>query len=251
MRVLIVDDEPLARGVIAQLLNKRGGMEVVGQARNGDEAVKLIGELQPDLVFLDVQMPGLDGFGVVRAFPADEFPWVIFATAFDEHALQAFEVSAVDYLLKPFTDERFDRALDRVIRLQAAAKQADLAARLETLVQQADTAPSDQTRFAIKSGGSVYFLDFAEIDWIEAANNFVRFHASGKRHLLRATMASVERRLDPAAFARIHRSTIVRLDRVRQLKPQEHGDYLVVLRDGTELRMSRRRREELRARLPL
>jgi len=196
-------------------------------------------------------MPGLDGFGVVRSFSAQDFPWVIFATAFDEHALQAFEVSAVDYLLKPFTDERFDRALDRVLQLHAAARQADLTTRLESLVQQVDAQPSHLTRFAIKSGGSVYFLDFEEIDWIEAANNFVRFHANGKRHLLRATMASVETRLDQAAFARIHRSTIVRLDRVRQLKPQEHGDYLVVLRDGTELRMSRRRREELRARLPL
>ena len=250
MKVLIVDDEPLAREVIAGLLARHEDMEVVGQAGSGEDAIELIRAKQPDLVFLDVQMPGCDGFEVVRALELDPMPQIVFATAFDEHALRAFEVHAVDYLLKPFSDERFEQSLARARAVHAASKRSELAERLMELVASSDVGRPRGQRFAIKSGGAVYFLDAEEIDWIEAANNSVRFHAGGKRHLMRATIRSVEEQLDEQAFARIHRSTIVRLDRIRKLVPQEHGDYLVVLRDGTELRMSRRRREELRARLP-
>lgn len=250
MKVLIVDDEPLAREVIAQLLAEEEDVQIVGQAGSGEDAIEQIRASQPDLVFLDVQMPGCDGFGVIRAIGEDAMPQVVFATAFDEHALKAFEVHAVDYLLKPFSDERFAQALARARRVHQESKRSELAARLMELVAESDVARPKEQRFAIKSGGAVYFLDAEEIDWIEAANNSVRFHAGGKRHLMRATIRSVEEQLDEQAFARIHRSTIVRLDSIRKLVPQEHGDYLVVLRDGTELRMSRRRREELRARLP-
>lgn len=250
MRVLIVDDEPLAREVIAQLLAEEEDVQIVGQAGSGEDAIEQIRAKHPDLVFLDVQMPGCDGFGVIRAIGEDAMPQVVFATAFDEHALKAFEVHAVDYLLKPFSDERFMQALGRARQVHQESKRSELAARLMELVAESDVTRPKEQRFAIKSGGAVYFLDAEEIDWIEAANNSVRFHAGGKRHLMRATIRSVEEQLDEQAFARIHRSTIVRLDRIRKLVPQEHGDYLVVLRDGTELRMSRRRREELRARLP-
>jgi two-component system LytT family response regulator len=250
MKVLIVDDEPLAREVIAQLLAKHDDVDVVGEAGSGEDAIEKIRALQPDLVFLDVQMPGCDGFGVLRAVGPDAIPQVIFATAFDEHALRAFEVHAVDYLIKPFRDERFEKALARAKEVHQSTKRSDLAQRLMELVAESGARPSQDQHFAIKSGGTVYFLDVEEIDWIEAANNSVRFHAGGKRHLMRATISSIESQLDEHDFARIHRSTIVRLDRIRKLVPQEHGDYLVVLRAGTELRMSRRRREELRARLP-
>lgn len=250
MRILIADDEPLAREVVRSLLESHEGVEIIGEAGSGTEAIEKIRALQPDLVFLDVQMPGCDGFGVVREIGAEQMPQVIFATAFDEHAVRAFEVHAIDYLLKPFTDERFEKALQRAFEANQTSKQSELAARLMELVAESHTPSASEQRFAIKSGGAVYFLDASEIDWIEAANNSVRFHAGGKRHLMRATIRSIEEQLDPQQFVRIHRSTIVRLDRVRKLVLQEHGDYLVILRDETELRMSRRRREELRARLP-
>jgi len=250
MRVLIADDEPLAREVLRQLLSERDDVELVGEASSGTDAVEKIRALQPDLVFLDVQMPGCDGFAVVREVGAEHMPQVVFATAFDEHAVRAFEVHAVDYLLKPYTDERFEQALNRALQVHQDSKRSELATRLMELVAESSSTQAGERRFAIKSGGAVYFLDAQEINWIEAANNSVRFHAGGKRHLMRATIRSIEEQLDDQHFARIHRSTIVRLDRIRKLVPQEHGDYLVVLRDGTELRMSRRRREELRARLP-
>jgi two-component system, LytTR family, response regulator len=263
IRVLVVDDEPLARGVITHLLRQMPDVEMIGECGDGREAVQMIQTRAPDLVFLDIQMPGMDGFGVIRAIPPENLPLIVFVTAFDEYAVQAFDVHAIDYLLKPFTDERFDQAFARARELLNHRERSDFADRLLALIAEQDLAAAEHpslnrkhppkardTRFAIKSGSAVYLLDAEEIDWVEAANNFVRFHAGGKRHLMRATISSIEQRLDPNEFVRIHRSTIVRVDRIRQLQPQVHGDFQVILRDGTPLRMSRRRREELRARLP-
>ncbi len=271
IRVLVVDDEPLAREVLANLLAAQEGVELVGQCKSGREAVVAIQEQAPDLVFLDIQMPGMDGFGVIRAIGAEHMPLVVFVTAFDEFALRAFEVHAVDYLLKPFTDDRFLRALEHARAWLRTHERGEFGRKLMKLVAQNRELLGDAgaaavgggqglpgggparwlQRLTIKSAGSVYFLDVDEIDWIEAANNCVKLHCGERSHLMRATISSIEAQLDPTQFVRIHRSTVVRTDRIRRLRPQEHGDYQVLLRDGTELRMSRRRREELRARLPL
>jgi two-component system, LytTR family, response regulator len=244
IHALIVDDEPLARRGIRVRLERAGGVEVIGECASGSEAVSVIRHLEPDLVFLDVQMPGLDGFGVVDQVGADRMPPVVFVTAYDAHALRAFDVHALDYLLKPIDDERFDTAVERakrrVAERQVSATGYKLAAALDDLRPR---------RILIKDRGRVVILNEADVDWVEAEGDYVRVHAAGRGHLLRETMAAMEERLDPTSFARIHRSTIVNVSRIRELKPHPNREFTVVLKDRTQLRLSRSYRDALRGHL--
>lgn len=233
IRTLIVDDEPLARSNILALLRKDAQIEISGEAGSGAEALAEIRRSAPDLVFLDVQMPECDGFDVLEQLDLTISPVIIFVTAYDQYALRAFEAGALDYLLKPFDDARFTRALDR-------AKCKILSNR---------EAPKKLERLAIKSVGLVSFVKLSEIDWIEAADYYASLHVGPKTHFLRRSMADLEQDLDAAMFCRIHRSTIVNLNRVRGLKVGKDGEYDVVLEDGTRLSLSRRYRKELQSRM--
>ena len=233
IRTLIVDDEPLARSSLSLLLRRDSEIEIIGESGSGSEALSRIRALKPDLVFLDVQMPECDGFDVLEMLGKDLPPAVIFVTAYDQYALRAFEAGALDYLLKPFDNARFDRALDR-------AKQRLL---------HRDDSPRNLERVVIKSTGQVVFVKISEIDWIEAADYYACLHVGPRTHLLRRSMAELEQELDPAIFCRIHRSTIVNLDCVRGLKLTEDGEYKVLLDNGVQLRMSRRYSKELHSRL--
>jgi two-component system LytT family response regulator len=248
MRVVIADDEPLARERIELLLAGRPDVEVVAAAGDGRAAVEAVRAHRPDLLFLDVQMPELDGFGVLRELGADAPPAVVFCTAYDQFALRAFEVHALDYLLKPFDEERFTAALERA-RAQVARRGAgeDLGAKLAALLAAARPAAAEAKadRLAVKTDGRVLLVKHADIDWVEAADNYVNLHVGRDSHLMRETMNSLEQRLDPERFVRISRSTIVNLDRVKELQPMFHGDYTVILRDGTKLSLSRNYRERL------
>lgn len=251
MRTLIVDDEPLARERLRSLMEADGEVEVIGECADGKSAVTAIREKKPDLVFLDVQMPAMDGLSVCEAVGAERMPPTIFVTAFDQYAVRAFDVDAVDYLLKPFDRSRFQAALQRAkdhvrqrsdagVRNQLMSLLAD-AGRPQTEAAAANTSE----RLAVKTGGKVVFLRSDEIDWIEAAGNYSRLHVGKRMHLLRETMTALEARLDPKLFVRIHRSTIINLERVRELQPYFHGDYIVILHDGTQLTLSRTHRQKL------
>jgi two-component system LytT family response regulator len=258
VRVLVVDDEPLARRGIRARLAGLEGVEVVGEATGGREAVGMIAELRPDLVFLDVQMPGMDGFGVVEAVGPDRMPVTIFVTAYDQHALRAFEAQALDYLLKPIDDERFEQALARAQRRIAERRESALGRRVaaalaeEGVADPAAVAEPAQAgggratdRFLIKTGGRLLVVPAEEVDWIEAAADYVRLHVGKKQYLLRDRISSLAERLDPARFARIHRSTIVNVERIRELQPYFNREYIAVLKDGTTLKMSRGYRDGL------
>jgi two-component system, LytTR family, response regulator len=258
IKTLVVDDEPLARRNLRVLLEADPEIELVGEAAGGAQALALISEHSPDLVFLDVQMPETDGFGVLERLEAGRLPVVIFVTAFDKYALKAFDFHALDYLLKPFDDSRFEKALARAKRQLAQRELKDLSRRLISLLEDraaphasehegatAEKPARYQTRFLIKSGGRVSFVRADEVDWIEADDYYVKLHVKGRGHLLRETMNDVESRLDPEVFVRIHRSSIVNMERVRELQQMFGGDYSVVLHDGTQLKLSRARRERL------
>jgi len=250
IRTVIVDDEPLARERMRSLLGSEADVEVVGEARDGVEAVEAILGQSPDLVFLDVQMPKLDGFEVIQTVGADRMPAVVFVTAYDQHALRAFEVQALDYLLKPFDHERFQGALKRVRRQMDSQETGDLGRRLLALVKDLKTdRPTRSDRLVVKSGGRLFFLRSDEIDWIEAAGNYVRLHVGNEGHLLRETMNSIEGRLNPDIFFRIHRSHIVNIERIKELQPWFNGEYVVILRNGSRLTLSRGYREKLQERL--
>jgi two-component system LytT family response regulator len=249
LKTLVVDDEPLARERVVSLLQGEQDIELLGECRDGQEAIAAIQQLSPDLVFLDVQMPGADGFQVLQAVGADKMPMVIFVTAYDQHALRAFEVRALDYLLKPFDRERFH---DAVTRAKASIEQqetGDLGRRLLALVKDLRPAAPKTDRIVVKSGGRLFFLRCDEIDWIEAAGNYARLHVAHESHLLRETMTSLESRLDPEKFFRIHRSRIVNMERIQELQPWFNGEYVVILRNGTRLTLSRGYREKLQDRL--
>lgn len=254
IRVLVVDDEPLARAGVCELLARDPDLDIVGEAANGEEAVTAIAELQPDLVMLDVQMPGMTGFEVLRAVGPERMPAVVFITAYDQFAVRAFEVNAVDYLLKPFDDERFALTLTRAKKAVRQSHAGQLSRRLAELLQNAGPAvpapapkpaPAYTDRLVVKSGGRVFFLRSDEVDWVEAADYYVRLHAGGKTHLLRETMNALEGRLDPRKFFRVHRSAIVNLDRIREMQPYFRGEHVLILQDGTKLKLSRSRREKL------
>jgi two-component system LytT family response regulator len=245
IRVLLVDDEPLARQRLRALLEAEPDMEIAGECADGGQAVEAIRRHRPDLVFLDVRMPELDGFGVLDALAEEPRPAVVFVTAYDRFALKAFEVNALDYLLKPFDRERFRKALERAREQIGRTQGEEVSAQLRDLLKDARDGRKYLDRVVIKSASRVFFLRVGEIDWIEAAGNYLKLHAGGEAHLLRETMNNLEARLDPACFLRIHRSTIVNIERIQELQPWFHGDYLVLLHDGTRLTLSRGYRQKL------
>ncbi len=248
IRTLVVDDEPLAREGVRVRLESERDVQLVGEAGDGPAAVEAIRRLLPDLVVLDVQMPGMDGFEVLARVADACLPAVVFVTAYDRYALRAFEVHALDYLLKPFTAARLHDAIERVRReLARDDDRDDLAAVMGMIgARERGVAPAEYAgRWAVKDGERYLMLRAEEVDWIEAAANYVRFHARGTSFLLRSTLAAVAATLDPRRFARIHRSTIVNIDRVREVRPEWHGDFDVLLAGGQVLRMSRRYREAL------
>lgn len=270
IRALIVDDEPLAREGIRLLLEDDPDVEVVAECGSGAQAATLIAEEDPDLVFLDVEMPELNGFEVLEKTAADRLPFIIFVTAHDQFAIRAFEVHALDYLLKPFEDARFYEALERVktevrhthdsqFAKRVSAMLADRKVAEEPLTAEPPTAdplgPPEAVRtggrapwlerLVVKRAGRVFFIEVGDVDWIEAADYYARVHVGPESFLLRKTMKSLEESLDPARFVRVHRSSIVRLDFVRELQPYFRGEYVVVLQDGTKLRLSRGRRRRI------
>ncbi len=241
-KILVVDDEPLARGKLLRLLAAEDGVEVIGEAASFAEAAQAIRALRPELLLLDVQLPDRSGFELLAAVPEEVRPEVIFVTAHDEHAVRAFAVRAVDYLVKPYDRERLRAALERGREQVEKRRREAGAAAGEARATAAEVDP--MTRFVVRSVGRLLLIDVAEVDWIEAAGNYVRLHHGRESHLLRETMSALEARLSPRRFARIHRSTIVNLDRVRELHHILHGDYSVLLRDGTRLTLSRGYREQ-------
>ncbi len=256
IKTLIVDDEPLARRNLRLLLEKDSQIEIIDECRNGREAVNAIKGLSPDLLFLDIQMPEMDGFDVLEKVGADKIHAIIFVTAFDQYALKAFEVHALDYLLKPFDDLRFEKALQQA-KSQIEQREINklskkLLALLEDRVSDREHRAQEKTylhRLMIKLANRVLLLKVADIDWIEADGNYAKLHVGNKAHMLREKMHDLESQLDPDTFVRVHRSIIVNLDRIKELHPHFNGDYVIVLADGTQLRLSRSRREQLEARL--
>ncbi|HEX2190946.1 MAG TPA: LytTR family DNA-binding domain-containing protein [Longimicrobiaceae bacterium] len=251
LRALIVDDEPLGRERVRQLLAAEEDVEVVGECGHGGEAVVAIEELAPDLVFLDVQMPELDGFGVVEAVGPERMPVTVFVTAYEEFALRAFEASALDYLLKPFDRARFRQALERVREQLRLRRDGELRAQLSTLLAEIRPRRSHLERLVVRSGGRIRFVRVDEVDWFEAEGNYVRVHVGERSHLVRQTMSGLEAELDPARFVRIHRSTIAAVDRIEHIEPLFQGEYAVVLRGGRKLTSSRGYRERLHEALGL
>ena len=246
LRALIVDDEPPARRKLRGFLSREADFEVVGEAGSGPEAVAAVKELQPDVVFLDIQMPGMDGFEVLQALQClgGDMPCLVFATAYDQYALKAFEVCALDYLLKPFDRERLQSTLKRV-RAHLEEEPTDLRQRMEELLRRLEERRRYPSRFLVKSRGRTIFLKVEEIDWIEAAANYAELHSGSRSYLLRETMNELEEKLDPRQFVRVHRSHIVNLDRIREIQPWSRNDFVIVLENGTQVRMSRRYRKNL------
>ena len=249
IRTLVVDDEPIARERVLSLLQQEDDVEVVGECGDGAQAVSAIQHQVPDLVFLDVQMPGVDGFGVIEAIGADKMPTVVFVTAYDEYALRAFEVHAIDYLLKPFGRDRFRQTLMHARAHLERRRAGDLGRRLLALVNDIKPEAPKLDRLIVKSGGRVFFLRTGDLDWIEAAGNYVRLHLGEESHLFRETMNRMESRLDPKRFVRIHRSRIVNTERIKELQPWFNGEYVVVLRNGQRLPLSRGYRDKLQEQL--
>jgi len=250
IRTLVVDDEPLAREKLRTFLESEDDLEVIGEAGDGREAILTIERERPDLVFLDVQMPELDGFQVLAHLDAEAVPRVIFVTAFDQYAIKAFEVHALDYLLKPFDRERLResvaRARSEIQDGEGGPKGSEMREQLVDLLRDLEKErPKHPERLVIKNSGRIVFLPVAEIDWIDAAGNYVRINTGGESHMLRETMSRLEERLDPDLFLRIHRSTIVNVGRIKEMQQQFHGDYVVVLTGGQRLTLSRSYRERL------
>jgi two-component system, LytTR family, response regulator len=248
VRTLIVDDERPARARLLELLHREPGIEVVGEGRDGREAIELVCACSPHLMFLDIQMPDVDGFAVLRAIEPAQMPVTIFVTAYDRYAIQAFEAHAIDYLLKPFSDQRFETALKRACEFILLPDTSELGLRMANVLEE-PSAPEGGSgyleRVVLKSSGRVWFLDVRAIDWIEACGVYVNLHVGSKAHLYRSSVAHLLQRLDPTRFVRVHRSAAVNTDRIAELQPRSHGDYTVVLKDGTELLMSRGYRAHL------
>lgn len=242
-RTLIVDDEPLARERVKRFLRDERDIEILGECGNGRDAIKAIREKEPELVFLDIQMPEKNGFDVIKGIDGKILPTIIFVTAYDQYALQAFEVHALDYLLKPFNRERFHSAVARAKEQIEGRRRGELDERLTSLISSIAQERKYLERLVVKSVGRVFFLKTREIDWIEASGNYLKLHVGRDAHMIRETMNSIEAKLDPSQFMRIHRSTIVNIDRIKELHPMFSGDYSAILRDGTELALSRNYRE--------
>lgn len=239
MKVVIVDDEPLARERIRTLLASEHDVEVVAECGEGRLAVQAIREHRPDLLFLDVQMPGMNGFGVLTALGSTRLPITIFVTAYDRYAIQAFEVNALDYLLKPFSPKRMRSALERARRELERSDGQDVGQRLVTMLADLGGAKKYQRQLVVRQAGRIVFVKVEEIDWVEAEGNYVRLHVGATSYLIRETMKAMEVKLDPEQFVRIHRSTIVRADCIKELQPLFHGEHAVILRSGVRLVASR------------
>ena len=242
LKIVIVDDEPLARDRVRDLLKSHRDVKIVGEARNGQEAIQTITLLQPDIVFLDVQMPDMDGFEVLKSLDSNSIPLVIFVTAFDEYALRAFEFHALDYLMKPFDRERFTKAINHA-KLQATLRKDRDTSRIIRLLEDIKPRAGYLERFVIKAGETVHFVRASEVDSIEAEGNYVRLKVGNAAHLLRDTLNNIESQIDPQIFVRIHRSTIVNMNRVRELQTWARGEYRVVLHSGASHTLSRGYRE--------
>ncbi len=258
MRVVVADDEAIARRRATRLLAERDDVELVAECSGGRAAVEAINRLAPDIVLLDVQMPDLDGFDVVGLLDLDRMPSIVFVTAYDQYALRAFEAAAVDYLLKPYEPERFMQALDRAIRWASAASREDSDAELRRLLDEiraerrepAGSSPAGRLdRFMVKRRDRTQFIRASDVDWLEADGNYVRLHVGTANHLVRATIASCEERLDPRMFVRTHRRFIVNIERVKEVQPWFGGDYVIVLQSGHKLRLSRSFRERFQTRM--
>jgi two-component system, LytTR family, response regulator len=242
IRALIVDDEKPARRRLAELLRREPDIEVTGEARDGREAVALIQAQLPDLMFLDIQMPDLDGFAVLAVLEPEQVPVTVFVTAYDRYAIQAFEARAIDYLLKPYSDQRFEAALRRAHQFIRSRGAGEAHARLGALLDDRAAASPEGgylERLVLKTAGRVTFLGVEDVDWIEASGVYVNLHVGSRSHLYRSSLAHLLQRLDPKRFVRVHRSLAVNTDRIRELQPRSHGDYTVVLKSGLELVMSR------------
>jgi two-component system LytT family response regulator len=247
IRAAIVDDEPLARRRIRNLLMDAPDVEVIAECANGKDAIESLEESLPDLLFLDIQMPEVDGFDVLQAIGVGRVPAVIFVTAYDQFALRAFEAHALDYLLKPFDDERFGAALERARERVRQQQGGDLDRRLQALLENVRGDHGYLRRLVVPSGHRNIFVRTEHIDWIEAERNYVRVHAGGRAYLLRENLTRIASVLDPSTFCRIHRSTIVNVDRIQTVESLFHGEYLVVLQDGTKLTAGRSYRRNLNA----
>jgi two-component system LytT family response regulator len=252
IRALIVDDEPLARrGIRRLLLQTASDIEVVGEAGNGQDAIATVEKQKPDLVFLDIQMPLLDGFSMIEKIGLANLPEIVFVTAFDEHAIRAFEINALDYLLKPVDPERFQKCLERVRERIKNSEGGKLDDKLSALLQSLESGktgleqPAFLERVVVKDAGRIFFVSVEEIIWISSEGNYVKLHAKGKSHLLRETMDGFENKLNPRDFLRLRRSTIVRIEQIKELHPLFNGEFAVVLKDGTKLTSSRRYRQNL------
>jgi two-component system LytT family response regulator len=243
--VLIVDDEPLAREGLRMLLTSDRQVAVISEAKNGREAVTAIRESQPDLVFLDVQMPEMDGFQVVHEVGPERMPAVVFVTAHDQYAIRAFEINALDYLLKPVTSERFHQSLNRAKARLSGGEEVGW--RMVSLLEALANPSPYAKRLAVRSGTRTLFVPVDVIEWIQAAENYVELHCDTGFHLLQATMNTIDASLDPEMFLRIHRSLIVNVGRIKELQPAGHGEYVVVLRSGVRLQSSRSYHEKLKA----
>ncbi len=246
IRTLIVDDEPLAREWVREGLHEEPDVEIVGECGDGFEAVRAIAESTPDLVLLDVQMPGLDGFGVLAAIDPKSLPAVIFVTAFDRYALKAFEAHAVDYLMKPFSGERLREAIGRARREIDRSSSSELKAALHALLQDIERERAHPEWLLIKKDDRSVFLKVGDIDWIESSRNNVRLHVGKDVYLYHETTAGIESKLDPKKFFRIHRSTIVNIEKIKEMHPWFNGDYAVTLKDGTKLTLSSTYRDRLK-----
>lgn len=259
LRILIVDDEPSAREIVREMLADAllsGDVEIVGECEDGHSAARAIQTKKPDLVFLDVQMPETDGFSVLSALPPDQLPLVIFVTAYDQYALRAFDVHALDYLLKPFDRERFDQAFERARHMLRRERASELNERILTFLEERNTPQSSTQaqqqyleRLVVKTDGRVFFLRADEVEWIEAEGNYVSLHVGKKAYLFREAISTLATQLDPRKFRRIHRSTIVNIDCIRELQPMFRGEYRVVMRDGTQLKLSHNYRDNLQQQL--
>jgi two-component system LytT family response regulator len=245
IRTVIADDENLARKKLRVLLNAEYGVNVVAECKDGKQAIAAVEAHKPDLLLLDIQMPDLDGFQVQERIPADQMPVVIFTTAYDQYAIRAFETNALDYLLKPFNQERLHRALERVKAELLKSHEHSVKARILDLLGKTKPEPAQLRRLVIRTGGRVVFLDLDEVDWIEAAANYVKLHVGKESYLLREGIGHIACKLDPERFVRIHRSSIVNVSRIRELQPCDSGEYIAVLRDGKELSCSRGCRPQL------
>ncbi len=245
IRALIADDEALARKFIRRMLKDDRDVEIVGECSNGKEAVAMIRKENPDLVFLDVQMPEMDGFAVLEAIRIERMPEIIFATAYEQYAIRAFELHALDYLLKPFDQARFKEAIKHAKERFRSLRQNDGRMQISALLDSIKSKPQYLDRLVIKAGGRITFLSTREINWIEADDKYVHLHTSKARPMVRQTLSAMEAQLDPAKFRRVHRSAIVNVERIAELQPLFSGEYSILLQDGTKLTLSRNYRDKL------